>query len=71
MAEKISEFEGRCKGFERGSSWLEILVGAVVVRNEGAIDVTYCFPFLVKPGDELDLEKYRGKRIKVTVEVLD
>lgn len=70
MAEKVSEFEGRVSGFEGGNGWMEILVGTTVVRNEGAMDVMYCFPFLGKPG-EVHLEEYRGKRVKVTVEVLD
>lgn len=70
MAEKVSEFEGRVSGFEGGNGWLEILIGAVIVRNEGAMDVTYSFPFLGKSG-EVHLDEYRGKRVKVTVEVLD
>ena len=71
MEKKISEFEGRVYGFEGGTGWLHILVGTTVVRNEGAIDVTYCFPLLCKIGEEICLDEYRGKRVEVTVEVLD
>lgn len=70
MREKVSEFEGCVSGFEGGNGWMEILVGTTVVRNEGDIDVTYCFPLLCKMGEEICLDKYRGKRVKVTVEVL-
>ena len=70
MAEKVSEFEGRVSGFEGGTGWMDILVGTVARRNEGAIDVMYCFPFLVKVGEKRDINEYRGKRVKVTVEVL-
>ena len=71
MAEKVSEFEGRVSGFEVGNGYCEILVHTVAVRNEGAIDVTYCFPFLGKIGEEIRLDEYRDKRVKITVEVLD
>lgn len=70
MAEKVSEFEGRVSGFEGGTGWMEILVGTVARRNEGAIDVMYGFPFLGKVGEKMDILEYRGKRVKVTVEVL-
>jgi len=69
MAEKVSEFEGRVSGFEGGPGWLEILVHTVAVRNEGAIDVTYCFP-LLGSDKKINLDEYRGKYVKVTVEVL-
>lgn len=70
MAEKVSEFEGRFSGFEGGTGWLDVLVAADLVRNEGLIDVMYNFPFLRKPG-EVRLDEYRGKRVKVTVEVIE
>lgn len=70
MKKKISKFEGCVSGFEGGNSWCEILVHTVVVRNEGAIDVTYRFPLLCKIGEEIRLDEYRGKRVKVAVEVL-
>lgn len=69
MAEKVSEFEGSFSGFEGGTGWMDILVGTVAMRNEGAIDVTYCFPFLGKD-KKINLDEYRGKRVRVTVEVL-
>lgn len=67
---KISEFEGHVSGYEGGPDWMDILVGAVALRNEDAIDVTFSFPLLCKGGQKINLDEYRGKRVKVTVEVL-
>lgn len=71
MEKKISEFEGRVSGYEGGSGWMNILVGTVALRNEDAIDVTFSFPLLRKGGQKINLDEYRGKRVKVTVEVQD
>lgn len=72
MEKKISEFEGCVSGYEGGPGWMDILVGTVALRNEDAIDVTFAFPLLRKGGQKIiNLDEYRGKRVKVTVEVQD
>lgn len=64
----ISEQIGQIDGFQYSENGFHFQVEAYSVGKDG---VWYCFPFNQNRPKAFDLDEFRGKRVKITVEMED